>query len=403
MKRLLFIFCVFSTTTAFSQIKTEFSGNLEVQSRNSWNGDEAKSLNLINDQIPTQDWDSENFSLIYGNLNAKVDFSNSRLESNFFARHSKSDLYRNDYIAPLIFNFPNKLVAREVFKLQNDQDGSDNKTEYVLNKFYYEWTYGEHRFVAGRIYVNYGIGEIFNPINPFNQPTGLTSISQVAQGNDGLNFTFYKDDKHTIDFYFLGDKSLQGYEGQIDKTMWAHGEYQWSNNLQLDYVIGEDQKRHKVGGQFRYNFEQSMIFLQTLYQTRYTDDIDGDQSHHLWDVMLGFDQQVTNKWHVRVEGGHQKKNEFVTSLFNDRFLPSEYFIALMNQYEIHPLVKLGGTIINDVKTGFTYFITRNTYSFAKSSEVELFAYLPMAKGSDIENKAQKLVTTDVGVALRTFF
>jgi hypothetical protein len=403
MKRLLFIFCVFSTTTAFSQIKTEFSGNLEVQSRNSWNGDEAKSLNLINDQIPTQDWDSENFSLIYGNLNAKVDFSNSRLESNFFARHSKSDLYKNNYIAPLIFNFPNKLVAREVFKLQNDQDGTDNKTEYVLNKFYYEWTYGEHRFVVGRIYVNYGIGEIFNPINPFNQPTGLTSISQVAQGNDGLNFTFYKDDKHTIDFYFLGDKSLQGYEGQIDKTMWAHGEYQWSNNLQLDYVIGEDQKRHKVGGQFRYNFEESMIFLQTLYQTRYTDDIDGDQSHHLWDVMLGFDQQVTNKWHVRVEGGHQKKNEFVTSLFNDRFLPSEYFIALMNQYEIHPLVKLGGTIINDVKTGFTYFITRNTYSFAKSSELELFAYLPMAKGSDIENKAQKLVTTDVGVALRTFF
>ncbi len=403
MKRLLFVFCLFTTTTAFSQIKTEISGNLEIQSRNSWNGDEAKSLNLINDQIPTQDWDSENFSLIYGNLNAKVDFSNSRLESNFFARHSKSDLYKHDYIAPLIFNFPNKLVAREVFKLQNDQNGTDNKTEYVLNKFYYEWTYGEHRFVAGRIYVNYGIGEIFNPINPFNQPTGLTSISQVAQGNDGLNFTFYKDDKHTIDFYFLGDKSLQGYEGQIDKTMWAHGEYQWSNNLQLDYVIGEDQKRHKVGGQFRYNFEESMIFLQTLYQTRYTDDIDGDQSHHLWDAMLGFDQQVTNKWHVRLEGGHQKKNEFATALFNDRFLPSEYFIALMNQYEIHPLVKLGGTIINDVKTGFTYFITRNTYSFAKSSEVELFAYLPMAKGSDIENKAQKLVTTDLGVALRTFF
>jgi hypothetical protein len=403
MKRLLFVFCLFTTTTAFSQIKTEISGNLEIQSRNSWNGDEAKSLNLINDQIPTQDWDSENFSLIYGNLNAKVDFSNSRLESNFFARHSKSDLYKDDYIAPLIFNFPNKLVAREVFKLQNDQNGTDNKTEYVLNKFYYEWTYGEHRFVAGRIYVNYGIGEIFNPINPFNQPTGLTSISQVAQGNDGLNFTFYKDDKHTIDFYFLGDKSLQGYEGQIDKTIWAHGEYQWSNNLQLDYVIGEDQKRHKVGGQFRYNFEESMIFLQTLYQTRYTDDIDGDQSHHLWDVMIGFDQQVTNKWHVRLEGGHQKKNEFATALFNDRFLPSEYFIALMNQYEIHPLVKLGGTIINDIKTGFTYFITRNTYSFAKSSEVELFAYLPMAKGSDIENKAQKLVTTDLGVALRTFF
>ena len=403
MKKLTLLSLFLFTGSALAQIKTEFSGNLEIQSRNSWNGNEAKNLSLINDQIPSQDWDTGNFSLIYGNLNGKVNLSNSRVESNFFVRHSRSDLYKDDYIAPLIFNFPNKLVAREIFKLQNDQAGSDNQTEYVLNKFYYEWSYGEHRFVAGRIYVNYGIGEIFNPINPFNQPTGLTSISQVAQGNDGLNFTFYKDDKHTIDFYFLGDKSLQGYEGQIDKTMWAHGEYQWSNNLQLDYVIGEDQKRHKVGGHFRYNFEESMIFFQTLYQTRYTDDIDGDQSHHLWDVMMGFDQQVTNKWHVRAEGGHQKKNEFSTSLFNDRFLPSEYFIALVNQYEIHPLVKLGGTIINDIKTGFTYFITRNTYSFAKSSELELFAYLPMAKGSDIENKAQKLVTTDVGLALSTFF
>jgi len=403
MKKYFFVALLFISGSALAEFKTEFSGNLEIQSRNSWNGEEAKNLSLLNDQIPSQDWDSQNFSLIYGNLNGKVNLSNSRIESNFFVRHSRSDLYKNDYIAPFIFNFPNKLVAREIFNLQNDQAGSNNQTEYVLNKLYYEWSYGENRFVAGRIYVNYGIGEIFNPINPFNQPTGLTSISQVAQGNDGLNFTFYKDDNHTIDFYFLGDKSLQGYEGQIDKTMWAHGEYQWSNNLQLDYVIGEDQKRHKIGGQFRYNFEESMIFLQTLYQTRYTDDIDGDQSHHLWDVMLGFDQQMTTKWHVRAEGGHQKKNEFATSLFNDRFLPSEYFIALVNQYEIHPLVKLGGTIINDVKTGFTYFITRNTYSFAKSSELELFAYLPMAKGTDIENKAQKLVTTDVGVALRTFF
>jgi hypothetical protein len=392
------------TLPAWSQVKAEFSGNLEAQSRHSWNGQQAKDLSLLENGIPAQDWDQSEFDLIYGNLSGKLEFKDSRLESNFFARYTNSNLYRNDsYISPLIFNFPNKLVAREMFNLQNDQQGDRSRTEYVLNKFFYEWDYAEHRFMAGRIYVNYGVGEIFNPINPFNQPTGLTAISQVAQGNDGLNFTFYKNDKHTINFYFLGDKSLQGYKGQIDKTLWAHGEYQWSNELQLDYVIGEDQKRHKAGGQVRYNLSQAMIFMQTLYQTRFTDDLDGNQSHHLWDVMMGVDQQMTNKWHVRVEGGHQKRNKFATSYFNDRFLPSEYFIALANQYEIHPLVKLGGTIINDIKTGFTYFITRNTYSFGESSEAELFAYVPMAKGSGIENQAQKLVTTDVGLAIRTFF
>jgi hypothetical protein len=403
MKKLCSIFFLLISTQLMAEVKSEFSGNVEVQARHSVNNDEAKDAPLL------QEWNQEQFYLAYGNINGKFDLGNSRIETNVFGRYSQSNLYQDqtpspNYIAPQIFSFPNRLVAREVAKLSQQDEGDNYRSEMILNKMYYEWSYEEHRFMFGRIYINYGGGEIFNPINPFNQPTGLTSISQVAQGNDGLNFTFYKNDNHTINFYFLGDKSLQGYEGQIDKTLWAHGEFQFSEKLQLDYVIGEDQRRHKVGGQARYSLSESMIFLQTLYQTAYTDDLNEVESHHLWDIMLGFDQQITNRWHLRAEGGHQKKNKYASlTTINDRFLPTEYFIAIANQYEIHPLVKLGGTIINDVKTGFTYFITRNTYSFAKSSEVEIFAYLPMAKGSDIENQAQKLVTTDVGLALRTFF
>ncbi len=400
MKTFLIALLFLSSFSVWSQVKTEVSGNLEAQARHSWNGEAAKT-------DLAQNWDQEDFYMLYGNLNGKMQFKESRLEANVFGRHAQSDLYRErgapypPFYAQQMYTFPNKLVAREVFNLSQEHQGDNYKNQYILNKLYYEWDYEEHRFMAGRIYINYGLGEIFNPINPFNQPTGLTTIQQVAQGNDGFNFTFYKNDKHTIDFYILGDKSINGYDGQIQKTIWAHGEYQYSNDLQFDYVIGEDQNRDKLGGQVRYNFAEAMVFMQTLYQTAYTDR---SNSHNLWDAMLGYDQQITNKWHIRTEGGYQKKNRFANpTTINDRFLPSEYFIAIANQYDIHPLVKVGATIVNDIKSGFTYLISRNTFNIGQSSEAEIFAYIPAAKGSHIENPAQKLVTTDVGMALRTFF
>lgn len=385
---------------ALAAVDADFSGNLEAQARHSWNNDLAEDL--------FQDWEEEDFFLLYGNLNSKVDVGSSRVESNVFARYSRSRLYEErpapfpPYVAPLIFTFPNKLVAREIFKLSHDKRTDDHREEVVLNKLYYQWSSDDNRFMIGRMYINYGQGEIFNPINPFNQPTGLTSVSQVAQGNDGVNFTFFVNERHTLDFYFLGDKSMGNFNGEIERTLWIHGEYQVSDALQLDYVVGQDQNRNKLGGQIRRSFEEATVFAQTLYQSDFTNDV---ESHPLWDAMAGFDQQVTSKWHVRVEGGYQKSNRFLNldSSLNERFLPTEYFIAFANQYEVHPLVKVTGTIVNDVKTGFTYFISRNTFDLGHDTEAEIFGYIPAAKGSDIENPAQKLVTTDIGLALRTFF
>ncbi len=396
MKSFFCLFILLQSLQGWSQSKidSEVSGNMEVQGRHSWNNELAK-------EDLAQNWDEEDFYLVYGNLNGKVKFKNSKLEANLFGRHSRSDLYEAPYLAPIIYTYPNKLVARDVFKLQHIEEGENYRTEYILNKLYYEWDYDENRFMAGRIYINYGLGEVFNPINPFNQPTALTSISQVAQGNDGLNFTFFVNDKYTVDFYFLGDKSLEGYEGQIDRTLWAHGEYQVTNDFQADFVIGEDQNRHKLGGQLEYSFSEAMLFMQTLYQTDYTDDT---ESHPLWDVLLGYDQQLSNTFHLRGESGYQKQNRYVTAgSINDRFLPIEYFLAIAAQYDIHPLVQLGGTVVNDLKSGFTYFITKNKIDLGHSTEFEIFAYIPLAKGDTIENPAQKLVTTDVGMALRTFF
>ncbi len=399
--KLGFILLILLSFKAWSKVDSDFSGNVEAQHRHSWNNKMAKD-DLF------QDWDEEDFFLMYGNLNGKFEFDNSRIESNLFARYAHSDLFKSrpaplpPFAAPQIFTFPNKLVARDLFKLQHTHQDENSKEELILNKFFYETSLGNHRFMAGRMYINYGQGEIFNPINPFNQPTGLTSISQVAQGNDGFNFTYYASEGHTIDLYYLGDKSFDDYEGKIISTIWVHGEYQLGNELQIDYVLGQDQKRDKLGGQIRYNLTEAMIFAETLYQSDYVDDT---PSNPLWDFMLGYDQQMTSKWHLRAEAGYQKTNRFtgLNNTLNERFLPTEYFIAFANQFEIHPLIKLGGTIVNDVKTGFTYFITRNTFDLGHNTELDIFGYIPLAKGDDIENPAQKLVTTDVGMALRTFF
>lgn len=389
---LLLILCSSAWAGGF---KTELSGNVEAQARQSTNNKEARE-DLF------QRWSREEFYLLYGNLNGKIEKDNSRVEANLFARHTASDLYKKDFLATRIFSFPNKLVARDMFNLRGKHEGDDYVTETVLNKVYYEFKTGNTRVMMGRMYINYGLGEIFNPVNPFNQPTGLTSISQVAQGNDGAAVTFFKSNKHIWNLYALGDKSQDRYQKKIAPTFWFHGDYQYSDELHLDYVGGLDQKRYKAGGQASYNFAEAMVFTQLMYQTEIQDD--DIQSNNLWDFTLGYDEQISQLWHVRVEGGYQKRNRYLgLTNFGDRFLPTEYFIALVNQYEIHPLVKLSGTIVNDIKSGFTYFIARSTFSLGENMEADIFGYIPAAKGDSTDNPAQKLVTTDVGVSVRAFF
>lgn len=396
--KIFLLLCFFSFSQIAFSVETEFSGNIEGQARHSWNNDLAKEDLLLN-----QDWEQENFFLVYSNLNGKASFENSKLEGNLFVRHAKSPLYREQYLATQVFNFPNKLVARDMFKLQHRHQEEDYQNDSILNKLYYEWTMGSHRASVGRLYINYGQGEIFNPINPFNQPTGLTNISQVAQGNDGGMVKFFLTEEHSVEFYALGDKSINNYEdGEISQTFWAHSEFQWTESFQLDYVLGRDQKRDKAGIQMSYQLEEAMIFTQALYQTELKEDDTG--SHNLLDVMLGFDQQLTSKWHLRLESGYQKINRFNSLVsIGDRFLPSEYFVALANQYEAHPLVKLTGTVVTDIKTKFVYLIARSTFDLGNDMEADLFGFSPVVRGDDPENLSQKLVTTDVGVSLRAFF
>jgi len=294
-------------------------------------------------------------------------------------------------------------VARDVFRLNYSRQDNDHQTDAVVNKLAYELDGDDSRFTIGRMFVNYGVGEIFNPINPFNQPLGLVSSLNVAQGNDGFKASFFLSERSNLSFFLMGDKQLAGEEDRITRTLWLHWEFRPADDWQLDLVAGEDQKRNKAGVQINRTLSEAMIFLQALYTSELTND---DPSENLWDLMIGYDNQFTKDWHARVEMGHQETDQEVVapagSLLSNRYLPYEYFIAVANTYDIHPLVELSGTLIHDVKTDFGYGLLRANWSVVENWEWDLFFFTPVYHSAE-SNLVQQLITTDVGTALRYFF
>lgn len=402
MRPLLILFCwlpllAHALTWQSGEVGFELSGNAEIQGRHSSNPQTAQTPTL------RQNWDEENFGMALGNLNLKTTFRESRLDANLFVREARSPLYENDYVAPTIMTFPNRLVARDVFRFNYSRSDRDHQTDAVINKFSYELDGTDSRFSFGRMFINYGAGEIFNPLNPFNQPLGLVSALNVAQGNDGLKASFFLSERSTLSFFLLGDKQLAGEEDRITRTLWLHWEYRPTDIWQLDLVAGQDQKRNKAGLQVSRTLDEAMVFLQALYSSAYVDE---EASENLWDVLVGYDNQFTSLWHLRLEAGHQENdNELIVAnptALNGRYLPFEYFVALANTYEIHPLVELSGTLIHDVKTDFGYSLLRASWSVAKNWEWDLFFFTPLYHTNEAST-VQRLITRDVGTALRFFF
>lgn len=402
--KLLFLFIALSSPHLFAEqsvkmgdLKIEASGNFEAQSRNSWNTSLAQKSPLF------QRWKESSFSVLTGNLNLKASFKESRLDSNIFLRQAYSPLYQDNYVAPRIMNFPNKLVARDIFRLNYSRQDSDHYTDAVINKLAFEIDGEDSRFIIGRMFVNYGVGEIFNPINPFNQPLGLVGSLNVAQGNDGFKASFFLSERSSLSFFLMGDKQLYGEQDRITRTLWLHWDYQLTDKWQFELVAGEDQKRNKAGLQANYSLDQAMVFMQALYSSEYTD---GNESENLWDVMLGYDNQLTTNWHIRFEAGYQETDRELivgnTTELNGRYLPYEYFAALANSYDIHPLIELSATIIHDVKTDYGYGLGRVSWSIVNNCEWDFFVFSPIYHSKD-SNAIQKLITTDVGTALRYFF
>ncbi len=398
----LVLLLVAGSARAFEKIEwrdftLELAGNAEAQTRQLTNQPPAQKFPL------QQDWESSNFNLGLANLSAKAEFRTARVEANWFLRYTQSPLYEDDYIAPFLINFPRKVVARDVFRLDYTRQDGGNRTESVLNRLTYELDGETSRFAVGRMFINYGSGEVFNPINPFNQPLGLVAQSNIAQGNDGMRGSFFLSDDSTLHFYLLGNKRLEDYENQITRTLWLHGEYRFGD-WQLDYVAGEDQKRNKIGFQLNRIVGEGMVFFQFLETSSLLNDRPSSQ---LSDVLLGYDNQLTGRWHLRVEVGHQETDRLALAenpaALGERLLPYEYFVAVANAYELHPLVKAYATVIHDFKTRYVYGLGRLSWSVAKDFEWDFFVNTPLYWIEDETNLVQKSFPTELGTGLRLYF
>lgn len=387
-----------SPTFERGDFKAGLKGNLELQSRVAKNSSAARSSPL------NEKWTDGHFSMAHGNLNFRSQFKDSRIEVNWFFRHAQSSLYQENRKNVNLINFPNVLVARDVFKLQYNRQDKDFRTDSILNSFYYELDGEDSSFLIGRMMINYGSGEFFNPINPFNQPLGLTNQSNINQASDGMMASFYPSTRSKLNFYLLGDKNQEDYENQITRTLWIQGEYTLSEYLKATYVIGEDQRRNKGGGELRYEEKSYSLYLQSLYTSNL---INRKASENLFDLVLGFSQKMGERWKLSLETGYQERDRRISNLnvlnFEDRLLPYEVFVAPGVMINLTDTWVSQTHIVYDPKSEFAFGKTRLSWNFSNHSALDLFASSPLTIKREQASLGQRLLTTDLGLGLRLMF
>ncbi len=387
-----------SPTFEKGDFKAGLKGDLELQSRLTKNSSSAQATPL------NEDWTDGQMSMALGNLNFKSQFKDSRVEVNWFFRHAQSSLYQENRKNVDLINFPNVLVSRDVFKLQYNRRDKDFQTDSILNSFYYELDGEDSSFLIGRMIINYGSGEFFNPINPFNQPLGLVNQRNIHQASDGMKASFYPSSISTINFFLLGDKNQEDYENQITRTLWIQGELKLSDYLLATYVIGEDQRRNKGGGEIRYQEKSFSLYLQTLYTSNL---INRKASENLFDIVFGAKRDMGENWKLSLETGYQERDRRIPNLnnlkFEDRLLPYEFFIAPGVMVNFSDKWSSLTNLIYDPKSQFLFGKTRLTWDFSQYSALDLFASSPLVTRREEASLGQRLLTTDIGFALRLMF
>jgi len=384
------------TLQASAQIRSEFSGNLDAQAKGLKNTKTAKDLG--------QDWDSENMYLLYSNIKGRLIFRRAKLNINWFLRYSQSELYKDDYVAPRFSVYPNNVILRDIFKLEKIDEADGAVTVSILNEFNYEWGDDETVFNIGRMPVNFGEGYVFNPINPFMLPSAFSTLQNISQANDGMKFYIQSEKDFRIHFYIFGDKQFTDYNGQITRTLMFRGDWDYSDQVHINYILGEDQKRHKYGFEIRYAFDQGQVFAQAVRNSQRLDKEDASDNG-LFHYLFGYEKDLTNIWTGRLElGKFDVDNTYVEASYKQNFLPQKNFIALVNTIKLTDLVKvqLNGSV--DPQSGFSYFHADVNHQYAKTMQFHVFMSGPMSRAKDeTQFSAQRVFAGELGLGFRSIF
>ena len=388
---------------AAENIKLEFSGNLDAQVKQLHNPDSAKSLQS---QKTADDWQDEGLYLLYTNINAKFLIKkHTKIELNWFARYAQSNIFNSNYQAPQYSLYPNQVVARDVFKLEQVDINDTNRIDSTLNRFTYEWGDEESKAKFGRMWVQYGNGMVFNPINPFNYPLMFSTLQNIHQGNDGMEFFFNTDPRLKLYLYLFGDKGLTNDDEQVSRTIILRGDWQYSNRVNINYILGEDQKRHKYGFELNYGLDDGALITQIVRNTK---RLDKDDSEGLTQLVFGIEKDLSVNWALRLEAGHNPQDTQVgNSLYNAYMPPQEKFIALVTSVQFTELVKLRLNLTTDPTTDFSYFHMDVNHQYDDKLQFHVFFSSTLGhselKAIEEQQTAQLALPTEFGLGFRSVF
>lgn len=383
----ILILASFFTTATFAQEDSWFKGEMRSTA-------DFQSKYLTPQYSDSFDKNQSQQHLVYVNTDFKMTFfKHHTIDANWFLRYANSPMYKNGQDTTFWSNFPNKVLARDMFKLEKYDEGTYSQTESTLNQFVYSWGDEEMWFSLGRMFVKYGEGFTFNPINPFNLSTHYSSYQDTDQGNDGLSLSLQATPDLILNLYIFGDKSLTDYNGQFSRTIFVMGDWSVSPKTHIHYIFGEDQRRHNFGFEYKYSFEKGIFFAQGIHQTERVDE--KSKSESLNHFLLGYERDLSPSWVSRIEIGRQDLDEKKGYGWkNMSFLPMHHFVSLINQFQMTDKMSLRINFAAEPETQFHYLMTQATYSLGKYLEMHAF----YGKTLHLDPEHEK-VSTETGIPM----
>ena len=404
----------FSTITQAKQSKKRKYKKRKAQS--SWFQLERKKIDvdfqfkvLTNNseaQKLGQTWESEQLQ-IYSAV-AAFDFKlfqTHRLKVHGFVRQGFSKLYSESYPVPaLSFSaYPKIITPRELLKLQHQESGDDSLTYSDFNELSYSWGDDEVTFSAGRMPVVYGEGLVINPINPFNHNSYLATNLSPPQGNDGFSFSIKKSSKHQLNFYFLGDKQFSDYDDQITRTIALHGQWNRTKTFQINYLLSEDQKRHKYGFELKKNLASGLLYLQAVNYSKRLDQL-STESKGLTHFLLGANYEFGTKWIMRIESGKFAQDPVFPLNDPSAHMPLESITALFNTIKINKKWNAELGLLEDQGSGANWYKFSGIYRRNKNIKAFVFfSGLMKPANDDAQYLSQKYIPSETGFSLRVNF
>ncbi len=204
MKRNLTFITLLCLSTLTSAASLEADKRMMIEAQHST----LKSSSIVDKT--DQEFSARDLNSVYGNIGFDLSLFDINFKSNAYFNVSESSLYANQEQAVQNTIFPTVIVTRDLFKGEGLQQTGEDRTQYLINQL--EWEYGdsELKFYAGRMWIDFGSGKYFNPLNPFKSSQLLSNQLGVQQAVDGLRWEIARDPKLKLHIYLLADRRFEG-------------------------------------------------------------------------------------------------------------------------------------------------------------------------------------------------